>query len=92
LGDPFRNLIDTSTNTARRVYAVARPVDRMDGTIEVHGLRFRWKVTRGRGPARHSLSVQFGDRYASRAYLKPLTREEAEREAAKLVPLVLRRK
>ena len=64
----------------------------MEGTIELHGLRFRWKVTRGRGPARHSLYVQFGNRSVNRAYLRPLSREEAEDEAEKLVPLVLRRK
>jgi hypothetical protein len=62
----------------------------MDGTIELNGLRFRWKVTKGRGPARHSLCVQFGEHYANRAFLKPLSREEAEHEAAKLVPAVLR--
>jgi hypothetical protein len=65
----------------------------MEGIVDVHDLRFRWELREGtpRGPARCTLHVAFGELTLARQYAEALTQDQAQTEAARLAPEVLRR-
>jgi hypothetical protein len=66
----------------------------MQGHVVFHDLKFVWEtvnesVARA-GPRRCTLRVAFGDLYVARTYTKKLTKSQAEYEAARLAPEVLK--
>jgi hypothetical protein len=64
----------------------------MEGTVDLNDLRFRWQLLEApRGPARCTLHVAFGELNVARQYAESLTRDQAQSEAARLAPEVLRR-
>jgi hypothetical protein len=65
----------------------------MEGIVDVHDIRFHWELREGspRGPARCTLHVAFGELTAARQYSEALTPDQAQTEAERLVPEVLRR-
>jgi hypothetical protein len=64
----------------------------MEGTVDLHDLRFRWELRDvPRGPARCTLHVAFGELGIARPYAAKMTRDEAQKEAARLVPELLRK-
>jgi hypothetical protein len=65
----------------------------MEGIVDVHDLRFRWELREGthRGPARCTLHVAFGELTLARQYSEALTQDQAQTEAERLAPEVLRR-
>jgi hypothetical protein len=65
----------------------------LEGIVDIHDLRFRWELREGpaRGPARCTLHVAFGELTMARQYSETLTKDEAQTEAARLVPEMLSR-
>ncbi len=65
----------------------------MEGIVDVHDLRFHWELREGppRGPARCTLHVAFGELTVARQYSEALTQDQAQTEAARLAPEVLKR-
>ena len=65
----------------------------MKGHVVIHDLKFLWETIEEaspRGPRRWTLHVRFGDLHITRSFGKALTKTQAEREAVKLAPEVLR--
>jgi hypothetical protein len=60
----------------------------MNGTIDVHGLCFHWRIEED-GGARCTLHVCFGDLATSRCYDARLSLKQAEEEARSLAPLAV---
>jgi hypothetical protein len=65
----------------------------MEGIVDLHDLRFHWELRAGtaRGPARCTLHVAFGELSVARQYAEALTQDQAQTEAERLAPEVLRR-
>lgn len=65
----------------------------MDGIVEVDDIRFHWELVESapRGPARCTLHVAFGELTLARPYAEALTQDQAQSEAERLAPEVLRR-
>ena len=65
----------------------------MEGIVEVDDIRFHWELRESarRGPARCTLHVAFGELTLARLYSEPLTQDQAQTEAERLAPDVLRR-
>jgi hypothetical protein len=63
----------------------------MNGTVDVHGLCFHWRVIEGKGPNSCccTLHVNFGDLSTSRSYETLLSAMQAEHEAKALAPQVI---
>jgi len=65
----------------------------MEGIVDVHDLRFNWELREANphGPARCTLHVAFGELTLARQYSETLTHAQAQTEAERLAPEVLRR-
>lgn len=65
----------------------------MEGIVEVDDIRFCWELREAtpRGPARCTLHVAFGELTLARQYAETLTQDQAQTEAERLAPEVLRR-
>jgi hypothetical protein len=65
----------------------------MEGIVDVHDLRFHWELRDAapRGPARCTLHVAFGELTLARQYAEALTKDQAQTEAARLAPEMLKR-
>jgi hypothetical protein len=65
----------------------------MEGIVEVDDIRFRWELSdsKPRGPAKCTLHVAFGELTVARQYAEVLTKDQAQSEAERLAPEMLRR-
>ena len=65
----------------------------MEGTVDVYDVKFHWELQESppRGPARCTLHVAFGELTMARQYSEALTKDQAQTEAARLAPEMLRR-
>ena len=62
----------------------------MKGKVDVNGLRFDWELTPTRQPKHSKLRVHFDEWGVECEYAIPLSRRTAEKEAARLVPELLK--
>ena len=65
----------------------------MEGIVEVDDIRFCWELrdSNPRGPAKCTLHVAFGELTLARQYVEALTQDQAQTEAERLAPEMLRR-